>query len=147
MKVRCVFETVGDVPHEHIKKRLRKRIRFDDYELGIVSGQEYVVYGVIFEDGYFQYYICSEAADEYPRPRPADLFEIVDASPSRYWRLSYEPETEEDGYVYNAFVIPDWAKARIFYEALLDGEEREVQIFKEYRALMDEEERIRAGGD
>lgn len=94
--------------------------------------------------GCIWYYIEDEDFDgdsiSYPIHYPACLFEIEDGRFSKYWTLDFQCEgktTLEDYYQVIAF--KEWIEEDAFYDLLTDGNEREVEVYKKYRMLIDEE--------
>lgn len=96
--------------------------------------KEYTVYGIICSKEQaleVLYYVCDENGVDFPIARPFYLFDIVDDRLSRYWIF---------GLIYSLqpiLIFPEWIKEPCFQEKLIEGEEREVQIFKAYKENMD----------
>lgn len=133
MRVLCKYNKLNMVDNRASVRRLKKSINLsDDDELGVDIGKEYIVYGIVFWDNAPWYYICEDEDDNYPTPSPADLFDIVDNHLPAGWQLSFrcingKPESE--------IVFSEWANDPMFYEKLVDGSKREIDIFLEYKKL------------
>ncbi len=131
MKIVCKIDRLSMVKNRGIAKRLRQSISLsDDDELGINIGQEYMVYGIVFWDNAPWFYICENDEDDYPTPSPADLFDIVDHRIPTDWQLSFRCI---NGISESELVFSEWANDPIFYEKLVDGSKRELDIFLKYK--------------
>ncbi|UOG47243.1 hypothetical protein [Leptospira noguchii] len=108
---------------------LSKSIHLD--ELSISVGQEYTVFGIIFWEDIPRFYICDNLEDEYPTPYPSFFFEVVDETLPIDWKLSVY---FSNGKVQSQIVFKEWAEDKMFYEKLVDGSEKEIQIFNSYKA-------------
>jgi len=59
---------------------------------------------------------------------------------SRHWVFSASVENRSYGPVVSElFTFPEWARDRAFYERLLDGDQAAVDVFSQYKSLMDAE--------
>ena len=138
MIVKCIKNSISELDNKNIKKWIKKYCRVDDeYQMTFDKGRQYVVYGIHFWDNHPFYFLCDEDRDEYPVPRYAGFFEVIDAKHSANWRLSYE--VNEDRLPRTSILHKDWAADPMFYENLIEGEEREVALFQKLRKEMDSE--------
>lgn len=104
----------------------------EEYEF-LELGKEYTAYGMILIKGQIWYYICDQAHDQYPVARPPNLFEITDNRLSRFWVYGSIEGFEK----HSIWIFPEWLNEPYFQDNLTDGEERESQIFQQYKQLMD----------
>ena len=137
MKVICRINNLHNILDDVVKAVLKKKIFRSDGEIDIQLGKEYIVYGIVFWDNSPWYYLCTDENDEYPKPYAADLFSVSENRLSNYWRLSYCTNYNKSQVA--SLVFEEWTKDRAFYERLIDGEAAEVEKFKEYKSLMDNE--------
>lgn len=137
MKVLCKANNLSFFNDENLLKRLREYIYMPDGEIDLIVNKEYMVYGVVFRDNSPWYYICVEDYDEYPKPFPAECFEIVDQKISKYWVLS--TRCLEMGEVESSLVIKEWADNDSFYELLIEGDPATVKIFEQYKNYLNME--------
>lgn len=131
MQVLCRFNRLNQIVDVTTVNRLKKNINLSgDDEIGVEIGQKYLVYGIIFWNDAPWFYLCEDEEDDYPTPFPADLFDIIDDSIPDEWHLSYHcikgiPKSE--------LVFSEWANDLLFYENLINGSKKEVNIFKNYK--------------
>jgi hypothetical protein len=133
--VRCIASTGADLPVECLDDRLGLGPG-TDFHLEV--GADYVVYGLTVFLGHVWYYVADENFSYYPVWKPGSLFEAVDGTLSRFWVYGWHPP-DEHGDEYPIFSFPEWANDRFFYDRLTDGEAPAVDVFRRYKALMDEE--------
>lgn len=104
----------------------------DNYEY-LIKGKEYVVYGITIAEGQIYYYICDEMYSYYPMTKPSSFFKVINAHCSRYWIFSLCENPEK----FFKLMFPEWINESMFVTNLVDGEDREVKIFKAYKEAMD----------
>ena len=136
MKVLCTINNIFDLRDSVTVERLKKYIRLSDGQLNLEKDKEYCVYGVLFRDNSPWFYLCLDDDDESPTPYPTELFDITDGRFSSYWRLS--TEAYPDG-VMSSMVFDEWANDSSFYERLVEGDSSAIEVFANYRELMNEE--------
>ena len=138
MIVRCVTNSTDDLPESYVSPSA-------GYPRGkqvatLEPGREYVVYAVGVFGAQVWYYVCEAEDDPYPAGRPAPLFSTVDGAASKLWSVDFRP----DNPVCQLLMAPGpWVAERDFYERLTDYSEREMAVFAEVRAKIDEEARAR----
>ncbi|EPM47668.1 hypothetical protein A249_39375 [Pseudomonas syringae pv. actinidiae ICMP 18804] len=137
MKVTCKINNLNDMSDKVVLDVLKAKIFRLDGKIDIDLGSEYVVYGIEFWENSPWYYLCVGIDDEYPKPYAADLFFVSENKLSTYWQLGFC--TNYNGSQVASLVFGEWAADRRFYERLIDGEEVEVELFKKYKSLMDDE--------
>ncbi|MFA6915648.1 MAG: hypothetical protein WC222_04570 [Parachlamydiales bacterium] len=100
----------------------------------LIINKNYVVYGSTIRDGFIWYYICDEYYSYYPAWWPSPAFEVINSQLSRYWVYSCKEEVD---YI-PIIAFPEWAENPYdFYDRLTDGFNKEIEIFKRYKELMD----------
>lgn len=136
MKVKCIANTGSFLPNDLLTNR---SFFTKDTEFALVLDKEYVVYAMTLHMGYVWYYICDEAFTYYPIWKPSPLFDVVDDRISRYWRYWTVRHPEEKSHLaYITWAYAEWANNPWdYYNALTDGEEQAVELFKKYKCLMD----------
>lgn len=137
MKVICKINNIYELQDEGKIARLKKYIRLSSGQLNIEIDSTYVVYGIVFRDNAPWYYLCPFEDDDCPNPFPAELFDVVENSLSRYWQLSTSDHGE--GKVFSTLVFMEWAIDTSFYERLVDDDPQAVKIFLKYKQLMHQE--------
>lgn len=137
MKVICRINNLSSFSNEKLLKRLRKYICMPGGEIDLEIGREYTVYGVVFWDNSPWYYLCTEDYDEYPKPFAAELFEVIVSRLSSYWILSSVDQGEGD--ILSSLVFDEWAKSPDFYEKLIEGDFKSIELFNKYRQLINQE--------
>lgn len=91
------------------------------------------VYGMIIKNGKLYYYICDDNNYDYPISRSFELFEIIDPRLSRFWIFGFF-ETDQK---YPVWFFPEILHEPFFFDHLTDWQQREMDIFKKYKKLMD----------
>ena len=129
MKIRCATNRANDIPLD-----ILVNYASPGASIPLIVGKEYTVYAV---SEYYQnvwYCICDELYTYHPMWIPYPFFELVDNRLSHYWVFSFKEDSNK-----NRFFVgfPEWASQIEFYDNLADGEEREIQIFKTHKELMD----------
>lgn len=124
MRVKCIFDKTPNSEDSIYQDSLR-------YEF-LEIGKEYNVYGMIVNEE-VRYYICETRQALFPVSRPASLFKILDNHLSRYWIFGFIEGFKK----YPVWIFSEWINEPYFQDSLTDLAEREVQIFKSYKELMD----------
>jgi hypothetical protein len=140
MKIKCCFNKLSDLKNEKVRDWVKSNWTSPDENEPIdilVIGKEYCVYGIVFWDNVPMYYICEEEKDDYPVPTYSGFYKVIDSRLSKYWQLGVD--VLDDGRHCSEIVFKEWKEEEMFYEKLLDGEEREESVFKKYKKLMDRE--------
>nr|BFD33036.1 hypothetical protein GTC16762_26540 [Pigmentibacter ruber] len=135
MKIKCIKNKLLEIPDSLIKEKIKEKIKIDEnISLKFKIGKEYTVYGLLICDGILNYYICSNEGDECPYSEYSLFFEVIDNRPSKFWRFFYDIN---DSSIMQIF--KEWNEDIFFYGNLVDGDRKEVEIFKKYKKLMDDE--------
>lgn len=134
MKIKCIYNKWIDVPDDIFP--LNDLIK-SDLDFYVDVGSEYTVYGMTVRNDSIWYYICDRVFTYFPRWKPAPFFEVIDSRLSKYWIYSCK-KNENYSQAYPIITFPEWTDNHPdFYDKLTDGEDREVEIFKNYKELMD----------
>jgi hypothetical protein len=133
MKVVCKFNNIHDLTDEYSKKRISKYIHLSDGSTYLELSKTYVVHGIVFLDNAPWYYLCEEDNDDYPKPFPFELFDVVDNKMPSFWKIGCTYSEERGAISYISF--PEWIDNSKFLENLIDGESKEVAIFESYKKL------------
>lgn len=99
----------------------------------ITIAKTYIVYATAALNGYPGYFICDNYR-EYPIWHPSDFFSIVDSRLSRYWIVSIKKDDKTTTRLFLSF--PEWANEQYYYNNLIEGEAREMDLFRKYKQLM-----------
>jgi hypothetical protein len=136
MKVRCLGNRGSNLPLELLDPRSN---RDANTQFSLTVGQTYLVYGITVHLGYLWYYLCDDDFTYFPVWNPSPLFEIVDHRVSKYWEINYSPDGrgESDSGIIVGY--PEWARDPYYYEHLSDNRAEEVEIFRKYQRLIDNE--------
>jgi len=115
-----------------------------DLSQALTVGKLYKVYGLSFKDDVCWYLLINDCGLPYPRFYPSVLFSTVKPEISKYWRISNlernsgRPIGNLNGW-HPVICFDEWVNGDAFYEQLIDGEEKEQEIFNRYRTLIDTE--------
>lgn len=134
MRIICNFNNIYKLENEDATTRIKKYIRLTDGQVNLVIGNIYNVYGILFRDNAPWYYVCTFSDDTYPSPFPAELFEVLEDELPACWRLSFQ---NNKGVIKSELVFPEWARDRMYYERLIDGDPQAITIFNKYRKIID----------
>lgn len=138
MRVRCIRNSISELEGSDLKKWVKNYHSYDDdHQINFEKGKEYVVYGVHFWDSHPFYFLCDSEDNEYPVTQYAGFFEVVDDRIPANWKLSYK--VDEDGKPFTSLLRKEWADDPMFYENLVEGDEKEEALFQKYKKEMDEE--------
>jgi hypothetical protein len=144
MKIKCVYNT-----GKNISENLLSLYGYSENMIfeKITIGNIYTVYAIFTMKEKKWYLICSDWYDgaglNFPEFFPASLFEIIDESPSRYWIST----CQKDDYTNSGELVlntgfPNMINEECFYGNLLEDNEREVNLFKKYKHLIDMEKEL-----
>jgi hypothetical protein len=101
----------------------------------------YNVYAVFTIQNNRCFLICDDLYDgdcfKYPTFYPASLFEIIDNTPSQYWITKENSNHFQKGT--NNMGFPNIINEEFFNGNLVEGYEREEEIFDFYKNLIDKE--------
>jgi hypothetical protein len=137
MIVKCIANNRKDLPLDFLRPKSGFGI---DYSFPLIINKYYIVYGMILFDNYICYYIEDENHPYYPVWSPSPLFEVVNGQLSKYWVYSFIQEKIIDKIdIRTMWGYPEWANDPYYYELLFDGEEKQVNIYRSYKRLMDVE--------
>ena len=132
MKVHCRANSGADLPTAFLDEAagFGRGARFH-----VTPGLLYTVYALTTRRGRIWYYICDDRHLNYPVWYPAPLFDVTDRSLSRFWVFAYV-SFERDGDA--VFAFKEWADdPGGFYDRLSDGDPSAVEVFRDYRRLME----------
>lgn len=130
MKIKCKSNSKLDIDPHILKSR-----DFGEEPIPLVVGKLYTVFSVFeFMDSVW-YAVCDEFFNGYPSIYPYTLFELVDSRVSRHWHVSVNNINDAKPTLELSF--PEWLDDPFFYNSLIDGESKSVQIFSDYKLLMD----------
>jgi hypothetical protein len=129
MKIKCITNLA-----KMISPAILANYAFPNSSIPLIVDKQYIVYAL---SEYYQntwYCICDESYTYHPMWIPQQFFQVVDNRISRYWVFSFKEDLDKNRFF---FGFPEWATQLDFYDNLTDGEQQEVQIFKNYKELMD----------
>src|SRR5438132_13847459 len=85
MRVRCRTNREADLSTPWA-------VGVSDGTFRLTAGKEYVVYALEWSaEGVPGYVLCYDGYWQYPLHYPAELFDITDQRPSRYWVVGFQP--------------------------------------------------------
>lgn len=76
-------------------------------------------------------YIHNIEENWWPTPYPAEFFDFVETSLPNGWALSFA--TAGNDVVIRCISFPEWAHDEHFYERLVDGDQRTIEIYEHRR--------------
>jgi len=129
MKIRCLTNS-----GKKIRPEILANYTSPNSPIPLVVGKEYIVYALSEYYESIWYCICDESYTYHPMWIPEHFFELSDNRLSHYWIFSFKEDLKKNRFF---FGFHEWANQLDFYDNLVDGEKREVQIFKTYKELMD----------
>lgn len=133
MLVKCIYNKGKDLP---LDAQVPRSGFGPDCDFRLILDKMYIVYGMTVYSDYIWYYIGDEYYSYYPAWNPSPLFEVIDGRLSKYWVHNFwHGKNKHTSHTLIAY--PEWANEPYYYDQLTDGEEREVEIFESYKALMD----------
>lgn len=138
MRVKCLYNTGKYTPKDFfVQHNWTEEMKF----IELTIGKEYTVYAVFILFNHPCYLICDDFYDgvSYAHPMfyPASLFEVIDNTPSRYWiqrRIKHGIEHNM-----NDVGFPDILNDEYFYGGVVEGYQKEVQVFQQWKCLIDRE--------
>lgn len=133
MRVKCIMNSAERLSDELIQPTLGLN---RDHIFSLKIGKEYVVYGMTYFLGCLWYYICDEDYTYYPIWNPSPLFNITDNRLSCHWEIAMHIRGDE---MVPVISFREWVANPLFYDKLTDGDDESVQLFRQYKKLMDEE--------
>lgn len=127
MRVRCVSNVGADLPADYLSDRYQVS---RESHFHVTPGMEYEVYGIVSFVGGFWYYLADDSFSYYPVWNPAPLFEIIDGSIPKDWRVGTQGTPPVDMVI----TYPEWAGDPTYYERLIDREPDAVAAFERRRS-------------
>ena len=147
MLVQCVTNSIHQVaPRDPLGQDWRQWFGSSSDLLSLRAGALYTVYAVRMDvNHHARYFIADENYDSqvplsYPMSYASFFFDVIDARVSSCWTLgipSKNSKSKCDSELLLTF--KEWVGDESFYESLVDGSAREVNIFEQYKAFMDME--------
>jgi hypothetical protein len=144
MKIKCIYNTGENIPKDLFSLYgYSENMIFEKITIGNI----YIVYAIFTMKGRIWYLICSDWYDgaglNFPEFFSASLFEIIDESPSKYWISTFQNDDYDNSreLVLNTG-FPNIINEEYFYGNLLEDKEREVNLFKKYKYLIDMEKEL-----
>ena len=126
MKIKCIINNIKNLPI------LASGYSNDEI---VDIDKIYVVYAMTTVNNCIWYCIVDENFHDSPRRHLGPLFTLEDKRYSRYWKHAFIKN-----YLYindDTWTFPEWIADEFFILKLIDGEKKEVEIFKKYKLLMD----------
>lgn len=108
----------------------------DEYMYGL--GREFTVYGIEFRNNVPFYFVCEEVDDSYPVPLFYGCFDVIDDRFSSTWKIVNDRGDGDESNI--LMILPRvWADSPMFYEELLEENEKEMGLFRELRCQLESE--------
>ena len=111
----------------------------EDNNFYVEIGKDYFVQAIQRYNNLLYFSIYEENDETYPMWHDSELFEIIDATPSKYWKSSFGKLASEK--IDNGTMIgfSEWVDNPIIYEKLLDDDEVALLLFYKYKKLIEKE--------
>lgn len=142
MKVRCKATKISQTHPNAVEmvaldlKALVQDHTEGEYMYGL--GRFFTVYGIEFRNNVPFYFVCEEEYDSYPVPLFYGCFDVVDDRFSSTWKMVNKKGSGDDANI--VMILPSlWADSPMFYENLLEEDERALGIFSALRKELEEE--------
>ena len=136
MIVECVANNVSDFSSDNrLRDLLMSTFGSMGKSLSLTIGKHYVVYAVESTTHDFLFYVADDdfrGARNYPFRYLEVFFKVVDSRWSSCWT-----ESIRDSCIFRTFV--EWSSESSFYERLVEGNTREIELFHKYRIFMEYE--------
>jgi len=141
MIVQCRHNQVSDVdPESAVFQELRESVKNDTDALDLTVGNLYVVYALVVRRGFPWYFIADDLYGRlsYPLAYAANFFDIIDNRVSRCWTIGFRQSGRRRENISELLItFKEWVDDAMFFERLIDGNDREIAIFRRYKAFMD----------
>jgi hypothetical protein len=102
----------------------------------IKVGQIYVVYALTTYLNHVWYHIWDSHSEKYPGWAPSPLFEVADPRLSKYWVAGTRPSGTREVFTIG---YREWVQDEYHCTKLVDGDHAAIDIFENYKSLMDSE--------
>lgn len=124
MKVKCIANSIEQIPSESARQRLEESIKLDGPNYDLKIGIIYPVVAVSrWKDGGLRVYLHTVEEIDYPFPYPVEMFEVINEGGSNYEEKLEESKTG----------FPSWSDE--FYEQLIEGDQKSTMKYKSWRLL------------
>src|SRR5687768_10639182 len=100
------------------------------------KARTYTVFGIYIRNNIVQYEIIFDV-EAYTKTFPSHLFEVLDNRLSRYFCFGKSVTGDHDEITFISFKEWVGVENKLFYYKLVEGELREVMLFKHYKRLME----------
>lgn len=128
---RCIGNSRSHIVGTKAARSFASNVRVDD--VGLVLGQDYVIWGVFFRDGFAWYLVCEESTDDFPKPHFGEFFDLVDDRIPPGWSLCTAA-----GNLGSVALLPGaWARDPAFLEKLVEGTPGAKAVFDDLRRRVD----------
>ena len=136
MLVKCLNNDIRKVnPNTEFGREITKWFGYNSYIMPLTVGKIYVVYALAITKRWTCYFVANDDYTSYPMGYFASFFKIVDKRVSQCWIVGQgEIEAESTNMILS---FDEWMSEDKFQERLLDGYDREKQIFQDRKEFMD----------
>jgi len=127
MKVRYnekKFETIQD---KTLYTKLKDEFTYINSLLQ--TNNEYLVYGILIRDAFTYFYICEEDQN-YPVPYNSVFFDLIENYVPNDWKIKIKYLENK---VITLISFKEMVDNNVFYENLVNGSKKEIEIFNEYK--------------
>lgn len=128
MIVRCIANSGSALPEANIDPR---RGYDESTEFPLTIDRAYTVFALTVFLGSAWYYVLDDDGNDWPTWAPSALFDVLDGAIPSSWIVGYSRASVENQFPLISF--PEWATDATFYERLVDGDPRAVEIFASRR--------------
>jgi hypothetical protein len=140
MLVECLNNVTSAVPTaSSLGRELLEWISPYDRQLALTVKRYYTVYAIEIRNGHPWFFVADDDYDvlSYPNVYPSICFAETDRRVSSCWtvQLPSRDARIEVGRILMAF--SEWVEQETFFELLIDGNDREVELFQKYKLFMD----------
>jgi hypothetical protein len=139
MKIKCLYNTGKILPKDVYKDNGYG----EETEFQVIVNKEYNVYAITSIKKHNWFLICDENYDErniyYPLYLPSNLFTITDGKISKCWIAGEGMDEYDTNEKIIQFGFRELIEDGYFYGKLVEGYQREIKIFQDYKKLIDEE--------
>jgi|SRR6266446_1909472 len=128
MRVRCIKNEVAAIAEGKVRDRIRRSIHLDGPMTDLQVGREYEVQALEVRDAGLWLYLHTVAANDFPYPYPAEMFEFRDKTLPVGWGIRLQ--AKEGGVLLKTVTFSEWANDEHFYERLVSGDPEAVGVYQ-----------------
>jgi hypothetical protein len=128
MIVKCIHSNIKQLTNRETIERLNQWKHISKSSNRLIIGEEYYIFAIVQSKNSSLWYYIDTDNDDYPRPYPAEFFEIIDNTIPHGWKVVTEKSDHAVRLFYISFA--EWADDPLFHEKLVDDDEKAIMIYQ-----------------